>query len=121
MVVHGEDGMDEISVCAPTQVAELQDGKVTTYTISPDQFGMALAQPVDISVDGAEQSLAMIRSVFSGDAGSPRDIVQLNAGAAIYVAGLADDMAAGVNRAGEVIDSGAAAAKLDALVQLTQA
>ncbi|HIB83163.1 MAG TPA: anthranilate phosphoribosyltransferase [Chromatiales bacterium] len=120
MVVHGEDGMDEISVCAPTQVAELQDGKVTTYTISPDQFGMALAQPVDISVDGAEQSLAMIRSVFSGDAGSPRDIVQLNAGAAIYVAGLADDMAAGVNRAGEVIDSGAAAAKLDALVQLTQ-
>jgi len=119
MVVHSEDGMDEISIGAATKVAELKDGKVTTYTISPEDFDMRRDDIKHLVVDGAEQSLGMINLIFEGHTGPARDIVLLNAGAAIYVAGLADSHKAGIEKAQEVIDSGAAMQKLNDLVELT--
>jgi len=121
MVVHGEDGMDEISISGPTRVAELKDGEVSSYTISPADFGMETAAVETLRVASAEQSLAMIRSVFANEAGAPRDIVCLNAGAAIYVAGCAATLAAGVDAARVAIGAGKAAAVLDNLVARTNA
>ncbi|MCG5501685.1 anthranilate phosphoribosyltransferase [Ectothiorhodospira lacustris] len=120
MVVHAEDGLDEISIGAPTRVAELRGGEVTTCIIAPEQFGMRRTPLDAVRVGSAEESLALIRRVFAGEPGPARDIVMLNAGAAIHVAGLADSMAAGVQRAGEVIDSGAAAARMDELARVSQ-
>lgn len=119
LVVHADDGMDEISIGAPTFVAELKDGEVTTYTVEPEQFGMRKADVATLAVDSAEASLAIIKDVFAGKPGPARDIVVLNAGAAIYAAGLADSLADGVARAQQVIDTGEAAAKLDALVAVS--
>jgi len=119
MVVHSEDGMDEISIGAPTFVAELKNGHIDCYTIQPEDFGLARTDISALAVDGAEQSLAMVNGVLAGEKGPARDIVLLNAGAAIYVAGLAENLAAGIARAMEAIDSGAAAAKLEALVKLS--
>ncbi len=119
LVVHSEEGMDEISIGAPTFVAELKDGAVNSYTIQPEDFGMSRSDIAALAVDGAEDSLAVIKSVLAGESGPASDIVALNAGAAIYAAGLADSLAAGVKRAQEVIASGGAAAKMDELVQLS--
>jgi len=121
MVVHGEDGMDEISICAPTRVAELKNGEVSCYTLSPADFGMETADVAALKVDSAEQSLAMIRAVFADQAGPARDIVCLNAGAAIYVSGCAETLAAGVEAAQIAISSGKAATVLDNLVARTNA
>ncbi len=119
LVVHGEDGMDEISISAATHVAELHDSAISTYTLSPEQFGMA-TQPVEmIRVEDVESSLQMMRDVLANLDGAARDIVVLNAGAAIYAAGLADEMNGGVERALEVLASGAAAERLQQLVSLT--
>jgi anthranilate phosphoribosyltransferase len=120
MVVHSDDGMDEISIGAATQVAELKDGAVDRYRVEPEQFGMQRSDIKAIAVDSAEASLALIKRVFDNEAGPARDIVALNAGAAIYVAGLADSFAAGVEKAQELIASGAAREKLNALVELSQ-
>ena len=119
LVVNAEDGMDEISIGAPTHVAELKGGKVTSYQIKPEQFGFKTTDIKSLAVDSAEQSLAVVKDVLQGKAGPARDIVAMNAGAAIYAADLADSLEAGVTRAQEVIDSGAAMAKLDALVALS--
>jgi len=119
LVVNAEDGMDEISIGAPTQVAELKNGKVSTYQITPEQFGFKTADIKTLAVDGATQSLAVVKEVLQGKVGPARDIVALNAGAAIYAADLADSLQTGVAKAQEVIDSGAAMAKLDALVALS--
>jgi anthranilate phosphoribosyltransferase len=120
LVVHSQDGMDEISVGAPTFVAELKNDKIETYTISPEDFGIQRSSIDNLGVDSAEESLAIIKSVFEGNVGPARDIVQLNAGAAIYAAGLAVSLVDGVAKAGEVIDSGAAMEKLNALVETSQ-
>ncbi len=119
LVVNAEDGMDEISIGAPTHVAELKGGKVSTYQITPEQFGFKTTDIKALAVDSAEQSLAVVKDVLQGKAGPARDIVALNAGAAIYAADLTDSLEAGVAKAQEVIDSGAAMAKLDALVTLS--
>ncbi len=119
LVVHADDGMDEISIGAATRVAELRDGKVTTYSIEPEQFGMTRSPIAELAVPGADESLARIRSVFANDAGPARDIVALNAGAAIYAADVAATLADGVQRAQEVLAAASAQAKLDALVELT--
>lgn len=120
MVVHSNDGMDEISISAPTQVAELKDGQVTRYEIEPEQFGIARHPIETLAVNDVQQSLQIVQDVLNGQSGPASDIVALNAGAAIYTAGLADDLKAGVVKAQEVIDSGDARTKLDALVELTQ-
>lgn len=120
MVVHAEDGMDEISIGAPTHVAELKDNKVKVYTINPEKFDI---QPGDVSklaVKGVDESLAMVKSALSNDPGPARDIVALNAGAAIYVSGLTQSLQAGVDKAMEVIANGQAMKKMEALVSLSQ-
>ncbi len=119
MVVHAEDGLDEISIAAPTFVAELKEGKVTEYTITPEDFGLELQSLDNVRVDNATESLTMLQSVLENKEGTARDIVALNAGAAIYVAGLADSHQAGVKKAFEVIASGKASEKLTALVAKT--
>ncbi len=121
LVVHGEDGIDEISIGAATQLAELKDGRISRATLTPEQFGMTRTDIAALVVDDAAQSLSMLRAVLANEAGPARDIVCLNAGAAIYAAGLSADLAAGVRKAAEVIASGAARAKLDALVELSNA
>jgi anthranilate phosphoribosyltransferase len=121
LVVHADDGLDEISIAAATRVAELSDGKITSYTISPEDFGLPRADLSAIAVANAEQSLTMIRSVFDDQPGPARDIVQLNAGAAIYAAGLTASLADGVARAAEVIASGKAAQTYQALIDTSNA
>ena len=121
MVMHAEDGMDEISISAPTRVAELRHGEITSYMVSPADFGMDFAALDEIRVDSAEQSLAMIRGVLADNPGPARNIVCLNAGAAIYVAGCADSLAAGVEAASAAISSGKAAAVLQNLVARSNA
>ena len=116
LVVHAEDGLDEISIAAPTQVAELKNGEISTYQLNPEQFGMQRSSLSELAVEDAEQSLAIIERVFANQAGPARDIVVLNAGAAIYAADLATDLAQGVEKALAVIASGEAKAKLLALV-----
>ncbi|MBE9515496.1 MAG: anthranilate phosphoribosyltransferase [Proteobacteria bacterium] len=120
MVVHADDGMDEISIGATTHVAELKDGKVTSYTLNPEDLDIAKGDVKALAVDGVEESLARVKSVLNNDAGPSRDIVALNAGAAIYVAGLADSIQAGVDKALTVIAEGSASKKLDELVSLSQ-
>lgn len=117
MVVHADDGMDEISVSAATNVAELKDGVVNVYKITPQDFGMETADVSTLRVDSVEQSLAMIQSVFSNQSGPAMDIVCLNAGAAIYVSGLVDSHAAGVELARKVIADGKANNVLENLVK----
>jgi len=120
LVVHGDGGMDEISLSGVTRVAELKNGQVTEYEINPALFGIE-AQPIEsIVVDGPEQSLAMIRSVFANENSAARDIVRLNAGAALYVGGVAESIEEGVDAVGGVLASGAAANKLTELATLTQ-
>ncbi|SCZ61428.1 anthranilate phosphoribosyltransferase [Thiohalomonas denitrificans] len=120
LVVHAEDGMDEISIGAPTLVAELKDGVVSTYRITPEMFGIEQCGITALAVEGPEQSVVVMRSVLDGVPGPAQDIVRLNAGAAIYAADLVDSLQAGVDRATEVIASGAAREKLDALVTFTR-
>ncbi len=115
LVVHGADGMDEISFTGDTYVAELKDGKVTEYVVNPKQFGLATHALKDIQIQNAEQSKAMVMAVLNGELGAAREIVLLNAGAAIYVAGITESLKAGIEKAIEMIDSKAALAKLEAL------
>ncbi|MHB8427763.1 MAG: anthranilate phosphoribosyltransferase [Acidiferrobacterales bacterium] len=120
LVVHAEDGLDEISVGATTHVAELRDGVVRRFSIWPEEFGIRREDVRTLVVGGAAESLEMIRMALDGTPGAARDIVMLNAGAAIHVAGLAPDLPAGVHKAAGLIASGAARAKLDALVAFTR-
>lgn len=115
LVVHGADGMDEISLTGDTYVAELKSGKVTEYTVNPTQFGLAIHRLKDIQIQNAAESKAMIMDVLNGKTGAPRDIVLLNAGAAIYVAGITATLAAGIEKAAQMIDDGVALSKLEAL------
>lgn len=118
LVVHGADGMDEISFTGETYVAELKDGQITEYRLHPEQFGLGLHALADIRIQNAEASKAMILDVLSGPAAqnkAAREIVLLNAGAAIYVSGQAHSLADGIKLAAEVIDNGLALQKLEAL------
>lgn len=120
IVVHGHDGMDEISVSGPTKVAQLKDGQISEYDIEPAQFGIDVSTVDSVRVDSATQSLEMVNSVLDDQPGAARDIVLLNAGAAICVAGLADSIEQGVQLARAAVSSGKAKEKLQALVALTQ-
>lgn len=116
LVVSADDGLDEISIASDTSVTELNNGEITSYTINPEQFGLQRANLADLAVNDVAHSLAMVQSVLDNQPGPARDIVVLNAGAAIYAAGLADSLAAGISKAQDVIATGAAKEKLHALI-----
>ncbi len=120
LVVNADDGLDEISIASATSVAELKDGQVRTYTITPEQFGFNRATLAELAVDNAETSLVMVKSVLDNQDSAAKDIVLLNAGAAIHAANLTDTLAAGIEKARHVIASGEAKAKLDALIAYSQ-
>ena len=116
LIVNAEDGLDEISIASASNIAELKDGIVSNYQITPEQFGFQRASLDPLAVDGAESSLAMVKSVLNNQAGAARDIVILNSGAAIYAADLTSTLEDGIKRAQEMIESGRALEKFNALI-----
>ncbi|MEK7812110.1 MAG: anthranilate phosphoribosyltransferase [Pseudomonadota bacterium] len=119
LVENGNDGLDEITINGATNVSELKDGQVNEYTISPEQFGFKSASLDSIKVGNKDEAKAMLLGVLDNQPGVARDIVQLNAGAAIYVSGLANTLGHGVKKAGEMLASGAAKDKLAQLVKVS--
>jgi anthranilate phosphoribosyltransferase len=117
MVVHSADGLDELSIADKTFIAELKGGVVTTYSIHPKELGFGLGNLNDIKADDAEGSLSLIKEAFSGQNGTAKDIISLNAGAAIYVSGLTTSLQSGVDRANQVLSNGSAQQKLDDYVK----
>jgi anthranilate phosphoribosyltransferase len=120
VVVYGRDGMDEISLGAATLVGELKNGQITEYEIHPEDFGLPMASNRALKVDTPEQSMAVLRGVLDNQAGAARDIVMLNAGAALYAANVVASIGEGVERARAAIESGAAKAKLAQFVAFGQ-
>ncbi|MEO9655847.1 anthranilate phosphoribosyltransferase [Marinomonas sp.] len=122
MVVHSQDGLDEISLAAATDVAELKNGEILEYQISPEDFGIPIQSVAPLQAQDAEQSLALIKTALEGkgEVNPARDIVALNAGAAIYVCGVADSLAEGVIIAEDVIGSGMAKIKMSELASFTR-
>lgn len=120
MVVWGKDGMDEVSLGAATLVGELKDGKITEYEIHPEDYGLAMMSNRGLRVADAAESKAMLLEALDNKPGTPREIVTLNAGAALYTANLVDSIGEGIVRAREVIASGAARNKLDEFIAFTK-
>jgi anthranilate phosphoribosyltransferase len=120
VVVYGRDGMDEISLGAATLVGELRNGQITEYEIHPEDFGLTMASNRALRVDTPEQSMAMLRGVLDNEPGAARDIVMINAGAALYAANVASSIVDGLARARVAIESGAAKAKLAQFVAFGQ-
>lgn len=121
MVVHGVEGLDEISLCGPTKVAELHDGQVKEYVIEPEALGLRKCRLEDLRGGSPEESAEVVRAVLQGKKGAARDVVLLNSGAALYVSSNAASIAEGMRLAAESIDSGKAQQKLEGLVQMTTA
>jgi anthranilate phosphoribosyltransferase len=119
LVVHADDGLDEISIGSSTRVAELKEGKLSCYRVSPAQFGMQNGKIEELAVESAQQSLQLINRVLDDTHGPAHDIVALNAGAAIYASGIADSLQAGVDAAKQAIASGAAKQKLKDLIEVS--
>jgi len=115
LVVHGDDGLDEISTTGTTRIAEVKNGTVRTFTLEPEDLGLARATLADLAGGGPEENAAEMKRLLAGQPGPIADIVIANAGAAIWVGGLADDLATGVGLAREALSSGAAASKLEEL------
>lgn len=121
MVVHGLEGLDEISLCGSTRVAELRDGEVKEYVVEPEQFGLQRCALEKLHGGDAEQSAGIVRGVLEGRPGPARDVVLLNSGAALYVSGSAATIQDGIRLAAQSIDSGKARQKLADLVAMTNA
>ncbi len=119
-VVHGHDGLDEISVCAPTRISELKDGIVSTYDVLPEQLVGRTSEMEDLAGGDAQANADITRKILEGETGPKQDVVLVNAGAALVAAGIAEDFREGVSKARESIETGAAVGKLDALIQFTQ-
>lgn len=119
MIVHGEDGLDEITISGATRVGELKNGKVHDYFIRPEDFQLKTASIESLRVNDCEQAKSMLLSVLENVPGPARDIVLLNAGAAIYVAGKTETLAQGVDKAAQAIASGASLGKLRQLIEFT--
>ncbi len=120
LIVHGGDGLDELTTTGPSTVVELRDGAVSTWELQPTDLGLALVDREDLVGGDAAVNADLARRVLAGEPGPHRDIVSLNAGAGLLVAGLVDDLPAGLAAAREAIDSGAAVAALAALVEVSQ-
>jgi anthranilate phosphoribosyltransferase len=119
-VVHGADGIDEISTTGYTKVSECRNGAVHTFYVHPADFGFRKAAPEELKGGDAAENAAIVRRILDGERGAPRDVVVLNAGAALFVAGRADSVSVGVKLAGQALDSGAAKTTLDRMVQSSQ-
>ena len=119
MVVHSDDGLDELSIADKTYVAELKDGNVSTYSVHPKDFGLTLGNLKDIRADNADASLALITEAFSGRNGTAKNIISLNAGAAIYVSGLTTSLQSGIDRANQVLSDGSSQKKLDEYIKIS--
>ena len=119
MVIHSDDGLDEFSIADKTYVAELKDGIVSTYSAHPEDFGLTLGDLKDIRADNADASLALITEAFSGRNGTAKNIISLNAGAAIYVSGLTTSLQSGIDRANQVLSDGSSQKKLDEYIQIS--
>jgi anthranilate phosphoribosyltransferase len=119
LVVHGLDGLDEITITGPTRIAEAREGTVRSYEVEPEEFGMARATLQQISGGDAPENAAIIRAILNGEDSPRRNVVLLNAAAALVAAGRADHLAGALPLARKSIDSGAAAAKLEALADFT--
>ena len=119
MVVHSDDGLDELSIADKTYVAELKDGNVSTYSVHPEDFGLTLGDLKDIRADNADASLALITEAFSGRNGTAKNIISLNAGAAIYVSGLTTSLQSGIDRANQVLSDGSSQKKLDEYIKIS--
>jgi len=120
LVVHGRDGLDEITLAGETMVAELRNGEVREYLVSPGQFGLAEHDGSMLKAQNREMSMAIVRRVFDNEPGPARDIVLLNAGAALYAANVADSLANGIERARDALASGRAGEVLFNFIQTTQ-
>jgi len=120
LVVHGNDGLDEITLSGPTMVAELRNGQISQYEITPSDFGIALASMENLKVADAQESKAIILNIMNNQSGPARDVVCLNAGATLYAANVSPSIAEGVQLASSTITSGKAKQKLEAFVALTQ-
>ena len=121
LVVYGRDGMDEVSLGAATLVGELVHGEIREYEIHPEDFGMTMASHRALRVQTPQESVKMLNAVLDNEPGAPRDVVLLNAGAALYAANVVSSIAAGIERAAQTLASGAAKAKLEQFVAFTQA
>jgi len=119
-VVHGHDGLDEISVCAPTRISELKDGRISTYDIMPEQFFGESADPEDLIGGDPKENAKISNRILNGEKGPKRDVVLINTSAALMAAGVAKDFADGLSLAKKSIDSGDALNKLNALIMFTQ-
>ena len=120
LVVHGLDGLDEITITAPTRVAEVREGSVRTYEVTPEEFGMKRARLEDISGGDATANAAIIREILAGNKSPRRDVVLLNAAAALVAGSKAEHLGEALPLAAQSIDSGSAIAKLEALVRFTR-
>lgn len=120
LVVHGEDGMDEISITAPTHIWELLEGSIVNYVITPEEFGLTRASPDSVRGGSAEQNVSIMQDIFSGALGPKRDIVLMNAAAALVAGDAAKDIPTGLRMAAESIDTGQASTKLLSLSQISQ-
>jgi len=119
-VVHGSDGLDEMTLTGPTRVSELKNGSVSTYDVSPSDFGLTQASAADLQGGPADENAKMTLAILNGETGPKRDIVLLNAAAAIVAGGKAKDLAEGIQVAAKVIDSGRALEKLEGLKKVSQ-
>jgi anthranilate phosphoribosyltransferase len=119
MVVHGDDGLDEISISGPTQISEYKNYKIKEYTISPQEFGIATSPFEEISAQSSEQSLRMVQEAFSGEQSAVQDMIALNAGAGLYIARKVDSISDGVELAFTLMNNGKAADKLAAYVRVS--
>jgi anthranilate phosphoribosyltransferase len=119
MVVHGDDGLDEISISGPTQISEYKNYKIEEYTISPQEFGIATSPFEEISAQSSEQSLRMVQEAFSGEQSAVQDMIALNAGAGLYIARKVDSISDGVELAFTLMNNGKAADKLAAYVRVS--
>ena len=119
LVVHGNDGLDEITITGPTRVAEIRDGRVRAYEVAPEDFGLQRASLADISGGDVQENAAIIHAILDGEQSARRDVVLLNAAAALVAAGRVDTILDAIPRAAFSLDSGAARSKLDALVDFT--
>ena len=119
-VVHGHDGLDEISVCAPTRISELKDGLIRTYDISPEQFFNEKAEPADLLGGNPEENAQITRNILNGEKGPKRNVILINAAAALVAAGQVEDFKQGILIAEKAIDDGSATRKMEALIKYSQ-